>query len=72
MENILIIVAISYYGTMGAARVGMYSHCVNIARDLLTSLHNQALDVDEKVEAEGEEDYESEENDIILKGKNNI
>ncbi|CAI2384972.1 unnamed protein product [Moneuplotes crassus] len=56
VENILIIIAISYFGLKGSLQIGSYSHCINIARDLLTSLHNKALDFEQKSEAEGEDD----------------
>jgi hypothetical protein len=58
VENILVIVAVTYYGAIGKLGVQAYSNCVNITRELLTSLHDQALDCEEKSEAEGEGEVE--------------
>jgi hypothetical protein len=62
VENILVIVAITYYGAIGKLGVQAYSNWVNITRELLTSLHDQALDYEDKSEAEGDE--ESEQNEV--------
>ncbi|CAI2386190.1 unnamed protein product [Moneuplotes crassus] len=71
VENILIIVAISYYGIKGSLRIGSYSHCINIARDLLTSLHNKAVDYEETPEGEGEENQEYSDTQSVLKDTRN-
>ena len=39
----------------------MYSHVINITRELLTSLHDQALEIGEEAKHEGEGDENDEE-----------
>ena len=52
---ILIVVAIWYYGFVDSLGVEVYAHTVNVTRELLTSLHDQALDFEEEGEGEGDD-----------------
>jgi len=69
VENILVVVTISYFGIRGSLRIGAYSHWVNITRELLTSLHEKALDLDEKEDNNAEEGEGEGEDEKLLKGK---
>ena len=57
----LILVAVWYYGFADAIGIEVYSHVINITRELLTSLHDQALEIGEEAKHEGEGDENDEE-----------
>lgn len=65
VENILVVVAMWYDGT--ADKIN-YSSIINVSRDLLTSLHNQAIEFEgEGEDAEGEGDEKMENRKVILR-----